>query len=153
MTSRRAILAAPAFFAGVAAFTSGCQIYGGEAAPPADAAAPAGPAGPVVPAGTAKAPAAAPALGKLADIPVGGGRVFAAQKVVVTQPEPGVVKAFSAVCTHQGCVVSEVAGGRIKCPCHGSAFRIADGSVAAGPATKPLPAAKVTVDGESIRLD
>ncbi|HZM83633.1 MAG TPA: Rieske (2Fe-2S) protein [Candidatus Limnocylindrales bacterium] len=147
-TSRRAILAAPAFFAGVAAATSACQVYGGEAAAPEPAA-----PEPAAGAAGAAAPAAAPALGKLADIPVGGGRVFAAQKVVVTQPQAGVVKAFSAVCTHQGCAVTEVAGGTIKCPCHGSAFRVADGSVAAGPATRPLPAAKVTLDGDTIRLN
>ena len=42
--------------------------------------------------------------------------------------------------------------GTIKCPCHGSAFRIADGSVATGPAARPLPAAGVTLDGDTIRL-
>lgn len=162
MTTRRAILAAPAFFAGVAAFTSGCQIYGGEAAAPVEA--PAVPpiengGPPSAPTSAGSAPPAAPAapagvpLGSLASIPVGGGKVFAAQKVVVTQPEAGVVKAFSAICTHQGCAVSQVSGGTIKCPCHGSAFRIADGSVATGPATRPLPAAKVTLDGDTLRLN
>src|SRR5688572_24624500 len=43
--------------------------------------------------------AAAGALGAAADVPVGGGKIFAAQKVVVTQPTPGEYKAFSSVCT------------------------------------------------------
>jgi len=57
---------------------------------------------------------------------------------VVTQPVSGTFKAFSATCTHQGCAVSEVANGTINCPCHGSRFAVADGSVTAGPATTPL---------------
>jgi len=43
-----------------------------------------------------------------ADIPEGGGTVFADDKVVVTQPEKDTFKAFTAVCTHQGCIVAEV---------------------------------------------
>ncbi|WP_035841832.1 Rieske (2Fe-2S) protein [Kitasatospora azatica] len=91
-------------------------------------------------------------LANTSDIPVGGGMVFKEQKVVVTQPAPGEFKAFSAVCTHRGCAVQDVAGGTINCPCHGSKFKISDGSVANGPATQPLPEAKVTVSGNSIAL-
>ena len=81
-----------------------------------------------------------------ADIPVGGGKVFDALKVVVTQPTAGDFKAFSAVCTHQGCTVNGVADGVITCPCHGSTFDIATGDGEAGPATTaPLPAKSVTV--------
>jgi Rieske Fe-S protein len=92
------------------------------------------------------------ALAKTTDIPVGGGMVFKEQKVVVTQPAPGEFKAFSAVCTHRGCTVADVTGGTINCPCHGSKFKISDGSVANGPATQPLPGTKVTVSGNSIAL-
>ena len=46
------------------------------------------------------------------DIPVGGGRIFEAIKVVVTQPTEGDFKAFTAVCTHQACTVSSVKDGR-----------------------------------------
>jgi Rieske Fe-S protein len=96
--------------------------------------------------------AAGSALAAVADIPVGGGKVFANEKVVVTQPTAGDIKAFSAVCTHQGCTVAQVADGLIACRCHGSRFKAADGSVANGPATKPLAAAKVTVADGKITL-
>ena len=92
------------------------------------------------------------ALAKTSDIPVGGGKVFHAEKVVVTQPEQGQFKAFSAVCTHRGCTVDKVAGGTIDCPCHGSKYKISDASVVAGPATRPLPPKKITVAGDEIKL-
>jgi len=85
-------------------------------------------------------------------VPVGGGMIFKDQKVVVTQPAKGDFKAFSAVCTHQGCLVDKVANGTIDCPCHGSRFSVEDGAVKAGPAPRPLPAEKITVEGNSIRL-
>ncbi|MGC3001574.1 Rieske (2Fe-2S) protein [Streptomyces sp. G35A] len=96
--------------------------------------------------------AAGAALASTADIPEGGGKVFADRKVVVTQPAAGEFKAFSATCTHQGCAVKSVAGGVINCPCHNSNFSIADGSVKSGPATKPLPSVPITVSGDSITL-
>ncbi|MEV6960540.1 Rieske (2Fe-2S) protein [Streptomyces sp. NPDC051207] len=91
-------------------------------------------------------------LAKTSDIPEGGGKVFKEQGVVVTQPTAGTFKAFSAKCTHQGCAVSGVADGVIVCPCHNSTFSVSDGSVRKGPATKPLPAERITVEGDSISL-
>ncbi|MEU2285144.1 Rieske (2Fe-2S) protein [Streptomyces sp. NPDC013178] len=96
--------------------------------------------------------AAGSALAKTADIPEGGGKVFDAEKVVVVQPTAGQYKAFSAVCTHQGCAVKSVADGVINCPCHNSNFSVTDGSVKSGPATKPLPEVQITVSGDSISL-
>jgi Rieske Fe-S protein len=90
------------------------------------------------------------ALGKVSDVPVGGGVVLADQKVVLTQPAKGEVKAFTAVCTHQGCTVGDVSNGTINCPCHKSKFSAADGSVKQGPATKPLAEIKVQVEGDEI---
>ncbi len=86
------------------------------------------------------------------DIPVGGGKIFKDEKVVVTQPEEGQFKDFSAVCTHQQCIVANVEGGTINCTCHGSKFSIADGAVENPPATRPLPAEEIMVEGNSIRL-
>ncbi|WP_225822208.1 Rieske (2Fe-2S) protein [Streptomyces naphthomycinicus] len=91
-------------------------------------------------------------LATTSDIPEGGGKVFKEQKIVVTQPKKGDFKAFSAICTHQGCTVNRVADGTIDCPCHGSRFHIADGSVAHGPATRPLPEESITVEGNTIHL-
>ena len=87
-----------------------------------------------------------------ATIPVGGGKVFADQKVVVTQPAAGEFKAFSAVCTHQSCVVAGVAEGTINFACHGSKFDITTGAVKNGPATSPLPEKSVTVSGDGISV-
>ena len=87
-----------------------------------------------------------------ADIPVGGGKVFEALKVVVTQPTAGDFKAFSAVCTHQGCTVTGVKDGAITCPCHGSSFDIATGAPTNGPATAPLPAKTVSVGADGITV-
>ncbi|MCP3821359.1 Rieske (2Fe-2S) protein [Streptomyces sp. A3M-1-3] len=91
-------------------------------------------------------------LAKTADIPEGGGKVFADQGVVVTQPTAGQFKAFSSKCTHQGCAVKDIADGTINCPCHGSKFDATDGSVKAGPATQGLPAASIVVEGDAIKL-
>ena len=89
-------------------------------------------------------------LGSVADVPVGGGQVFPDQRVVVTQPAEGVWKGFSAVCTHNQCLVNQIADGTITCPCHLSKFSVSDGSVQSGPAPKPLPEVEVDVkDGQA----
>jgi Rieske Fe-S protein len=88
----------------------------------------------------------------VSDIPVGGGKIDQDRRLVLTQPAPGDFKAFSAVCTHQGCLVSTVQNGIIRCACHGSEFSAADGSVRSGPATKPLPPRDITIEAGQIRL-
>ena len=92
------------------------------------------------------------ALGKASEIPVGSGKIFKSEKVVVTQPKQGEFKAFSATCTHRGCTVASVSDGKIHCPCHGSIFNATDGSVAHGPATKPLESKTVTVQNGELKL-
>ena len=96
--------------------------------------------------------AAAGSLASTADIPVGGGMIIADPAVVITQPTEGDFKCFSAICTHQGCVVGDVSNNEIICPCHGSKFSATDGSVINGPATKPLPTENISIDGTSIVL-
>jgi nitrite reductase/ring-hydroxylating ferredoxin subunit len=92
------------------------------------------------------------ALGTTSEIPVGGGKIFTSEKVVVTQPTAGQFKGFSAICTHLGCTVDKVADGTIDCPCHGSMYSVKDGHVVHGPAPKPLPAKNITVSGGKITL-
>lgn len=92
------------------------------------------------------------ALASADEIPVGGGKVFEDAKVVVCQPQQGQFTAFSASCTHRGCSVGSVSGGTINCPCHGSKFKISDGSVVNPPADKPLEKKDVTVQGGKIML-
>ncbi|MFJ9888603.1 Rieske (2Fe-2S) protein [Streptomyces sp. NPDC091287] len=136
---RRTVLAAGA--AGAAALATGCGSSDGGG--DGDASPTPTPTGDVT--GGAE-------LARTADIPVGGGTVFKERKVVVTQPEEGEFRAFSAVCTHASCLVSTVSDGTINCPCHGSKYSLTDAAVEAGPATRPLPAERITVSGGAIRL-
>lgn len=87
------------------------------------------------------------ALTSTADVPVGSGVVVG--EVVVTQPVAGQYHGFSAVCTHNRCLINEVADGTINCPCHGSRFSL-DGAVVNGPAERPLDPVAVRVQGDSI---
>lgn len=91
----------------------------------------------------------ADALAEVGEIPVGGGLILADEDIVLTQPAQGEVKAFSAVCTHQGCTVNEVTD-TINCPCHQSMFSIDDGSPTGGPAPTPLPPVEIEVRGGQV---
>lgn len=137
-TTRRAALAG-AGFAGLAATLAAC---GGGSSSSSASTSGSGQAGN---SGNA-------ALASTSEIPVGGGKVFSAEKVVVTQPTAGEFKAFSAVCTHMQCLVDKVASGTIDCPCHGSEFSVKNGSVVSGPAPSPLPAQAIKVTGGKIKL-
>lgn len=88
----------------------------------------------------------------VADVPIGGGVILSSDRIVVTQPEAGVFRAFSAVCPHQGCLVSSVGNGAIVCGCHGSRFAIEDGSVLRNPAQQPLKARNVELAGDTLTI-
>ncbi|MEO3860649.1 Rieske (2Fe-2S) protein [Acrocarpospora sp. B8E8] len=136
VTRRHAISVAALAGAGVA--VAACSGGGDTTAAPAE------------PAGSSAPAAGGGALTTTAEVPVGGGVVLG--EVVVVQPEAGTFKGFSPTCTHQGCKVTSVADNQIVCPCHGSHFSIADGSVTSGPATRPLPEVPIKVDGTNITL-
>ena len=70
----------------------------------------------------------------------------------MTQPTKGEFKGFSAICTHMGCTVDQVADGTIDCPCHGSKYSVTDAHVVHGPAPKPLPAKNIKVANGKITL-
>ena len=88
---------------------------------------------------------------KVADIPVGGGKIFPDAQTVITQPEQGEFKAFDSICTHQACPVASVTD-TINCDCHGSKYSINDGSVVNPPAPNPLPAKTINVDGDTLTV-
>ena len=94
-------------------------------------------------------PDAGSELAAASEVPVGGGLILQEEKIVITQPTEGSFKAFTAVCTHQSCVVSGVTE-TIDCSCHKSKFSIEDGSVQGGPAPSPLEEIKVEVKGDKI---
>ena len=165
VTSRRVLLLGVGTAAAVV--LTGCAAHGdpgGSLAPadtgPTDAGtnAPPGAGNTKAPpdAGTTKAPSdgkpQGDALAQTSDVAVGGGFINDRKNIVITQPKAGSFKAFTAVCTHEGCIVEEVKGGKITCPCHGSQFGVADGKVVNGPATRALREIAITVQGTAIQL-
>jgi nitrite reductase/ring-hydroxylating ferredoxin subunit len=99
-----------------------------------------------------QSPGVGEALTTTDQVPVGSGQIFPEQQVVVTQPTEGEFRCFTAVCTHQGCIVSSVSYGGIRCECHGSGFSIEDGSAVNPPATQPLAERQIKVKGDTITL-
>ena len=150
--TRRGVLAGVGLV-GLAGAVSACSSGGSSSSPAGAASASTAPAS--APGSASAAAGTGSATGALAttsEIPVGSGKIFTPEKVVVTQPVSGDFKAFSAVCTHMGCIVSQISDGTIDCPCHGSQFSIKDGSVVSGPAPSPLAAETIKVSGSSIIL-
>jgi Rieske Fe-S protein len=153
--ARRTVLRAAGLLgltgAGAAALGACAEESGGSpsAAPTPETSAPTTPSptadttSPEPSAPTAKAPTGPNVA--TSKVPVGGGVILENADYVVTQPSKGKYKAFSKICTHQGCPVASVSNGVIHCDCHGSEYSIEDGSVTNPPAPKPLTAAKTTV--------
>jgi Rieske Fe-S protein len=150
LATRRGVLAGVGLV-GLASAITACGAGNSSSAPAAAGTTPAAPASSA--AGGASSPATSNALAATSKIPVGGGMIFPEPQVVVTQPTANEFKAFSAVCTHMGCIVNQISNGTIDCPCHGSQYSIATGDVVAGPAPRPLPAKQIKVSGGSIFLE
>jgi Rieske Fe-S protein len=88
------------------------------------------------------------------DIAAGQGTVVAMgnKPVIVVNTDQG-VKAYSAICTHLGCIVAyDATLGHIVCPCHDGHFNPLTGQVLSGPPPAPLPAVTVAVEGKDIYL-
>lgn len=64
------------------------------------------------------------------------------------------VSAISAVCTHRGAPLGEgtFADGCVRCPWHGSRFRLEDGAIVAGPATFPQPRFEARINGDQVEV-
>jgi Rieske Fe-S protein len=91
---------------------------------------------------------------KLADFPVGSVKQFTApdgNPAFLFRTTVGVF-AYSAVCTHQGCVLFySPQDHSLNCPCHGGKFDPANGGkVVAGPPQTPVGSYKVAIQGASI---
>jgi nitrite reductase/ring-hydroxylating ferredoxin subunit len=147
---RRALLLG----AGVAGLTvvTGCGGDGGSGtaapAPAASSKAPPSPSATEDPFAGFPSGDAAPngALVETKEVPVGGGVLVSDAKLVV-QPKAGTFKAYSASCPHQGIMVQPPSPGAatMQCPGHNSQFKVADGSLVRGPATRGLTAIPVRV--------
>jgi Rieske Fe-S protein len=156
-TTRRTVLRAAGLFAltGAGAAALGSCSAGAESGTPSatPAAATASPPSSPSPTADASSPSASASNANAPNgpsvatskVPVGGGVILEDADYVITQPSKGDYKAFSKICTHQGCPVASVDNGNIHCDCHGSEYSIEDGSVTNPPATKALAESTTTV--------
>ena len=80
-----------------------------------------------------------------ADVPVG---LSVVESVIVHRDANDLVRAYSARCSHLGCLIDRVVAEEAVCPCHGSRYR-PDGTVATGPASRSLKALRVESDAAS----
>jgi Rieske Fe-S protein len=136
-TSRRQLLAGGATIAAAVALTSACGSASGSGGGDG---------------GAVQTPSGGGTTVRTGDVPVNGGLILQDKQIVVTQPQAGTYKAFGALCTHEGCLVTSVANNSIQCPCHGATFSATDGAVQGGPAREPLPSVPLTVSGSTITL-
>ncbi|CAB4623887.1 unannotated protein [freshwater metagenome] len=92
------------------------------------------------------------AVCKTSDIPVGSGKKFDVDgvQILITQPRADEFRGFSAICTHAGYVMNNVANSEIKCDNHGARYSAEDGSVLSGPAPRALGKVNVIVEGDQI---
>lgn len=89
-----------------------------------------------------------------AQVEVGGAHFFqfSGHPAVVLQNAPGNFLAFSAICTHLGCIIQWQADkGEFLCPCHAGRFS-SEGQVLGGPPPKPLDPLPVTLAGDQILI-
>jgi Rieske Fe-S protein len=133
--TRRAVLLAGAGGAGVAVVAAACSSGSGGAGN-----------------GAVRQPRRDTPLAKVADVKVGSAveaTLPSGAPVIVARPSAQQVVCFSAICTHEGCVV-QPSGTTLNCPCHGSRFDALTGKVLQGPAARPLPKIAVAVRGGEV---
>jgi cytochrome b6-f complex iron-sulfur subunit len=94
-------------------------------------------------------------VGAVGDFPVGTGKVVNVNNtpVIVVNTTAGGIKAFSAICTHLGCVVGyEQRKTVIRSPCHDGLFNPVTGDVVSGPPPRALPAYELTIKEEQVYI-
>jgi cytochrome b6-f complex iron-sulfur subunit len=92
-------------------------------------------------------------VGTASDFPAGQGKVVPVndKPAIVVNTAQGGVKAFSAICTHLGCIVEWDPNRQvILCPCHDGRFNPVTGAVISGPPPSPLPQLGLTVEDEAV---
>jgi nitrite reductase/ring-hydroxylating ferredoxin subunit len=92
-------------------------------------------------------------VGNIDEIPVGTGvkvKVNDELTILVTHPTEAKFRAFSATCTHAGCLVSGVKDGQIACGCHGARFNMESGEPEEGPAKSALKKLDLEVRGKEL---
>jgi 3-phenylpropionate/trans-cinnamate dioxygenase ferredoxin subunit len=95
-------------------------------------------------------------IGKASTVKDGEMQAFEARgEQVAVANSGGSFYAFSDVCTHQGCSLSEgeLEGPKVTCPCHGSEFDVTTGAVRHGPAQEAVRAYRVRVDQDSLQIE
>jgi 3-phenylpropionate/trans-cinnamate dioxygenase ferredoxin component len=94
-------------------------------------------------------------VGRADDVPEGEMRSYqvGGDDVAVANVD-GELHAFSDICTHMQCLLSEgdLDGTTVTCACHGSEFDVTSGDVLGGPATEPVQAYELRVDGDDLQI-
>lgn len=94
---------------------------------------------------------------ELEQLPTGGAIQLAvgSNQVLIYRDPDNTLYAYSAVCTHQGCIVgvSDEASEPFKCPCHASRFDKITGEAVAGPANLPLTKHEASVENGWILVE
>ena len=82
----------------------------------------------------------------------GGWLLITQAQVIAVNVDGTTIRAFSSVCTHQGCATNwQFSGGIFECTCHGSLFNTS-GQVVRGPAATNLPEYNVTRSGDTVTI-
>jgi cytochrome b6-f complex iron-sulfur subunit len=92
-------------------------------------------------------------VGILGDFPPNMGKVVTVggRSIIVTNTQAAGLKAFTAICTHEGCVVEwNKWGGYIQCPCHEGSYNPQTGAVISGPPPFPLRSYELAIQGEEV---
>ena len=95
-------------------------------------------------------------VGNVKDVVAGQIHAFdvAGTKVAVANAD-GHLYALENTCTHRGCSLASgrLEGTTVTCPCHGSQFDVASGTVIRGPATRPVRSRSVQIVGEDLLVE